>query len=122
MKLMVIGFLNMAFLISVMADSGQDSQMIRAAMGGDLAKIKELVSAGVQVNLATDKGLSPLMLACFRNHKDVVEFLLQKKAQVNAKDATGMTALMAAAKQGNVDILKALVKAGLISMPFRLGV
>jgi ankyrin repeat protein/tRNA A-37 threonylcarbamoyl transferase component Bud32 len=44
--------------------------------------------------------------------KDVVKLLLDKGADVNAKDREGRTALMWAASSGNVDIVKILLDAG----------
>jgi len=61
-----------------------------AAQKGDLAKVKELITADPSLVSAKDKmGATPLHLAAKENHKDVAEFLLASGADVNAKDSNG---------------------------------
>ena len=52
------------------------------------------------------------MLASFLGHLDVVQALLAKGADVNAKNGAGGTALGAATEKGHTDIIAALLKAG----------
>jgi len=52
------------------------------------------------------------MMAAQNGHTEVVEALLGKGANVNAKDNDGATALMAAVHKGHTDIVQLLKKAG----------
>jgi ankyrin repeat protein len=54
-------------------------------------------------------GLTPLHRAALRGHKDVAEFLLAHKADVNAKDDFGATPLLCAALRGYTDVVELLL-------------
>ncbi|NJL24712.1 MAG: ankyrin repeat domain-containing protein [Calothrix sp. SM1_5_4] len=51
-----------------------------------------------------------MMLASLQGHEPVVSYLLTRKANLNAKDVTGMTALMAASKKGHLSLVRVLVE------------
>ena len=53
------------------------------------------------------------MPAACGGHLDVVKFLIDKGADVKAKDNTGRTALTYAALRGNLDVVKFLIEKGL---------
>ncbi|MFZ1084015.1 MAG: ankyrin repeat domain-containing protein [Terracidiphilus sp.] len=82
-----------------------------AARAGDLAKVKALVKADPSLVSSKDDqyGQTPLHIAAFNDHKDVAEFLLASKADVNAKAKNGSTPLHLAAAKGNKDIVELLL-------------
>lgn len=82
-----------------------------AARSGDLAKVEALVKAHPELVSAKDEqyGQTPLEIAAFNGHKDVAEFLLANKADVNAKAKNGSTALHLAAARGNKEIVELLL-------------
>jgi hypothetical protein len=82
-----------------------------AARAGDLAKVQALVKANPSLVSSKDDqyGQTPLHIAAFSDHKDVAEFLLANKADVNAKAKNGSTPLHLAAAKGNQDIVELLV-------------
>lgn len=55
-------------------------------------------------------GRTPLMYAVLGNQPKMLELLLKFKASVNAKDMTGLTALLWATYQANADALRVLMK------------
>ena len=69
-----------------------------------------LLKSGIDVNIATPKGLTPLMLAVSAGHRTVVEHLLScPEIAVNAKTKRGATALMFAAHQGHTEVVELLL-------------
>ncbi|MGD0801373.1 MAG: ankyrin repeat domain-containing protein [Terracidiphilus sp.] len=82
-----------------------------AARAGDLAKVQSLVKEHPELVMSKDEqyGQTPLHIAAFNGHKDVAEFLLANKADVNAKAKNGSTPLHLAAAKGNKDIVELLL-------------
>jgi len=79
----------------------------------DISKVSLLLSAGADVNLATDDyDISPLSLACANGNPAVVESLLAAGAAPNRAKQTGETPLMRCASAGTVEAVKALLRAG----------
>jgi ankyrin repeat protein len=70
------------------------------------------VAASVAVTAAAPTGNAPLVDAVKRQDKTVTRTLLKQKADVNAADAEGMTALHWAAHWDDLDTAKALLRAG----------
>jgi hypothetical protein len=93
------------------AASGHCDPIHDAARAGDLAKVESLVKAHPDLVSSADEkyGQTPLHVAAFNDHKDVVEFLLANKADVNAKAENGSTPLHLAAAKGNLDIVELLL-------------
>jgi ankyrin repeat protein len=85
----------------------------RAASAGDLAKVKELLAAGVDVNAANGYGGTALAFAADKGHAAVVDLLLERGADVNAKDRFyGATPLVWAVGHGHAEIVRALLAKG----------
>jgi quinoprotein dehydrogenase-associated probable ABC transporter substrate-binding protein len=57
-------------------------------------------------------GYTPLMLATANHSEPLVQALIKKGADVNAKNSGGVTALMIAAANGRADMVELLVRAG----------
>lgn len=91
---------------------GGAGDIFSASRTGNLARVKELVESGVDVNVKGNDGKPLLILAVIKNHIDIVKYLVEKGAHVNAKDDEGMTVLMYATANNRVDIAKYLVEKG----------
>ncbi|MDD4409358.1 MAG: ankyrin repeat domain-containing protein [Candidatus Pacebacteria bacterium] len=74
---------------------------------GDLQKVKQMIGEGVDVN-GEISGEVPLMLGA-KTNLEIVNELIKAGANVNWKDDYGYTAMYYSA---NIDIMKALIKAG----------
>jgi ankyrin repeat protein len=83
-----------------------------AALGGDTARVKALLSHGAKVNAKDGEGRTALMFAVVNLHRDIVEMLLERGADVNARADDGGTALMLAALCGDVAIVRTLLVRG----------
>lgn len=79
---------------------------------GDLKEAKELLEKGVDINVADEYGLTPLMMAAQAGRLEMVEFLLENKAEVNHYDRKGWNALFLAAYWNCPDVVKLLIKKG----------
>lgn len=73
----------------------------------DYDSVLAWLNAGSDVNLRTDTGQTPLMLAA--NRGDLVKLLLDRDAEVNARDETGQCALVWAICENSPKGVKALI-------------
>lgn len=95
-----------------------DEEFRTAAGLGDIQQVQTLLEQGADVNSrapAVDDipaGITPLMFASARNHKDIVVFLIEHGANVNQKDDAGGTALIYAVWKGHKDIVAILIDKG----------
>jgi ankyrin repeat protein len=84
-----------------------------AAAGGNLFKVSLLLKGNpVLVSSKDGNGHTPLYLAAFQGHKNVVELLLAHRAEINVKDNNGSTPLHAAAYQGYRGLAELLLTKG----------
>ncbi len=82
-----------------------------AAQNGDLAKVRALVKANPDLvsSKDTEYGGTPLLFAVAFGQKEVAQFLLANKADINALDNDGETPLYAAARLGKKAMVELLL-------------
>ncbi len=88
------------------------SEIHDAAKNGELDKIKTLLIDNPTLVFLKDgwkQDWTPLHWAAANGHKDVAEFLLENKADVNAKDVDDETPLDLAATNGYKDVVELLL-------------
>ncbi|XP_032706950.1 putative ankyrin repeat domain-containing protein 20A5, partial [Lontra canadensis] len=68
----------------------------RAAVMGNILKMRRLLMLGKDVNKRDKKKRTPLHLACTIGHADMVDFLVERKCQLNLYDGDCRTPLMKA--------------------------
>ena len=83
----------------------------RATMDGNLRRMRLLHFAGVNVNAPGSSGM-PLFLAAGEGKLEVVRYLLDEGADVNARENWGSTPLAEAAYYGHIDVIKELLLRG----------
>ncbi len=115
----------LAFMLGIvpiqvaLANSKADA-LADAALNGDLEQVKTLIEKeGVDINAKeSEAGATALMWASGYKELEVVQYLINKGADINAKIDNGRTALMWASMKGHLEVVKALVegKSGLLSM------
>lgn len=98
------------------ANELSEQKVMDAVKRGDLQAVKELISAGANVNAVSPRtksffdGHTPLLVAARDGHTEIVRELLQAGADVRAKDWTFQAApIHKATSIGNLEILKMLV-------------
>ena len=89
-----------------------NDQLAYAVGSGDLAKVKNLVARGAQVNAPTISGYSVLSLAAYKGNAPIVAFLASKGANPRSRDKEGFTPLIYAVKSGQANAVKAMLNGG----------
>lgn len=87
------------------------SPLILAAYNGNIPVTKRLVELGADINGDSTYG-TPLMAATVKRNKELVDFFINQKVDLDKSDQNGTTALHYAAMFGLEDITKALLEAG----------
>ena len=90
---------------------GRTTPLMFAARSGDLASARLLVGAGANVNDVDAWGVSVVAMAAHSGFTDLVEFLLDKGADVNASGA-GFAALHAAIMRRDEKLVRTLLAHG----------
>ncbi len=104
-----IPFLILMFIFSI---SIQAQDVFDAARNGDLEAMNLLYEADSNcINLKNSQNYNPLILACYYDQLEFVEFLIEKKVLLNLENNSA-TALQAATYKGSTKIVSALLKYG----------
>lgn len=90
-----------------------NAQLIKAAWDNDVARARELIRAGADVNHQDDTQQSAYLIAASEGYVDLLDLTLRNGADINAKDSYDGTALIRAAERGHADIVGRLVQAGI---------
>ena len=69
------------------------TELHHAAWSGDVERIRKLVSAGVNVSVASDFGTTPLHSAAMKGQVASIRTLVSLGANLEARDSMGRTAL-----------------------------
>lgn len=84
-----------------------------AAFAGEAVMVKMLLALRANVNHASGKGLTPLMLACQQGNEEAAELLVKAGAQLEAEAAEEhYTPFLWACKHGHLELCKRLASAG----------
>ena len=96
------------------------NELVDAAEGGDVQRIRELIDAGVDINARNQYGEIALIKATLEEYSDVVRLLIENGVNVNAQSEEqsefdivgGETALYWASGNENAEIIRLLLDAG----------
>ena len=81
-----------------------------AARDGFVEIARLLIDHGADVNWIDGEGVTPLILASFKNHLELVQLLLDHGADVTVRDQWNRTALDYALRRGETDAIAQLLQ------------
>lgn len=87
----------------------QCSELVIAVQHGLIDRVRELLKLGLDPN-HMDNGFTLLHWAAQERHIDIVRLLFENGADINAKDALGVTPLYYAAGDGDLKVVETLVE------------
>jgi uncharacterized protein len=101
----------------------RNAALMDAARSGDIKAVGAALGVGADVNARDADGITPLMHAARgdrpeiatpgpTDHPEVVELLIERGADVNAKTDSGFVALFWAARYGHAGVAKVLIAHG----------
>ena len=90
-------------------NAADESPLMLAALSGDVALCRLLISKNADVNKT---GWAPLHYAATNGHLEVMSLLLEENAYIDAASPNGTTPLMMAAHYGSPSAVKLLLEAG----------
>ena len=88
-----------------------EGEFLRQVERGDRTVVELFLQAGINPKAKVDGG-SALIVATTRGHADIVQMLIAKGADVNARNKEGATPLMGAIMGGRKDIVSLLLDRG----------
>ena len=83
-----------------------------AARDGDVEKVSGLIDEGAAMDVPGETGETPLILAILGGHPAVADLLIEKGADIGARNRGGFTALHAAAYISDIDTARKLLGKG----------
>jgi ankyrin repeat protein len=90
-----------------------ETVLMRCAHTGNVEAVYGLLEKDADVNAKENRQQNtPLMWALGENHADVARVLIEHKADIHARTATGFTPLLFAAQQGDQGSVEMLLRAG----------
>ena len=92
-KLVLVGFALLAVWLNASAQEPRDN-LYTAIRSNDLQRLKALLDEGVSANIEGPNKITPLMDAAAIGSVDAMKMLIERRADVNAVNTYGSTALM----------------------------
>jgi uncharacterized protein len=114
MKMAMRPSLSVGFVLlsSISLWAADPSPLADAAMKGDQAAVRTLLSRKAAVDAPQADGATALQWAVYRNDLDVADLLIAAGANVKAANRDGATPLFLACESGNAGMIEKLLKAG----------
>ncbi len=103
-----------AFIILFSINCSTNSSILKGIDQSRLDFIRQGVSDGENINQVENNLRIPILSYAIRKNSslEVLKELIQKGADINARDSNGMTPLMVAVESGNLEAVKLLLESG----------
>ncbi|XP_071099298.1 ankyrin homolog [Haliotis cracherodii] len=99
---------------------GADSELSDACHTGDLSAVRRILSEGrADINCWKNLGSTPVMRAAAAGHRDVVELLVSKGADLSVMNRAGCNILHVACWRGQVEVVKYVLSQGMVKINCR---
>jgi len=109
-KIAVTSLMIISLFLAIVLNAAEIHETVK---NGDLEKVKSLIQNDKQlVNLKDDAGRTPLHWASRGVYPEIMQFLIQNGADVNALDNNMVTPLISIASRGHLEAAKLLLKNG----------
>lgn len=107
-------FLSAGVDVNFIEKTASTKSLLHLAIAAGKPRILELLLSqpGIDVEIIDENGHTPLIFAAKVASPEIINIILNKKPNLNARDHNGDTALHFAAKRNNVQVLKTLLDAG----------
>lgn len=100
-------------LFAALVTSATAAPLHDFAQNRELKKLQDCIERGkVDVNLPDETGRTALQIAAYQGHREIVQYLLSRKANPNRPDQDGSTPLQGAAWNGDRQMLELLLRSG----------
>jgi len=101
------------WLLLFVTISGFSQEIFETVQAGNLEKVKALLKADPNLlNSTRENGDTPLHFAAYAGHKDIVQYLLSKNAQIDQTNNGNATALIYAVYFGHKEVAEVLLAEG----------
>lgn len=100
-----------AFFLFLSGCGTANSNLWSAVEHNNIIAARQAVREGANIN-ADKVGVTPLMSAAAKNYIDIANFLIDRGANINARDLSGETALMYASRAGHFEMARILIRHG----------
>ena len=98
--------------ILLAAELSRGLQLIRAAEGGDLESVLQLIEQVASVEVQDENGRTALIAAAYQNNLPIAEVLIRVGADVNKQDNTKQSAYLISTSEGFLELLRLTLQAG----------
>jgi hypothetical protein len=89
----------------------------RIVATGETGQLEQLLALGAEINDQNGEGVTPLMIAAYHGHLEMVRALTDHGADVQTTDKDGFTAAMLADHSGHDEIVRILLARGAKKIP-----
>lgn len=98
--------------LSVVAQTADASALTRAAKGGKIDRVRELIAEGVDLEERGWGGNTAIYNAALEGHAEIVLLLAEAGADIDVDNQFGSTPLHVASRAGHIDVIRALAEQG----------
>ncbi|NJB67242.1 ankyrin repeat protein [Desulfobaculum xiamenense] len=93
-------------------DNARFGMLMTAILDANPAGVSRAIASGAKVNALNDDGESPLCVAAYEGHAEIVGLLLANGADPDARNAFNEPPLVTASMEGHAEVVRMLLEHG----------